>query len=106
MKMIMVVVPADAADRVLDALINAGLTATYTETHGGMLRQTQCSLFIAARAEQLQLVLDTVRDHCHTRVEMHPHGAGEQLDADEAPVTAELGGAIAFVWDLTQIETF
>jgi uncharacterized protein YaaQ len=49
MKMVMVVVPANSAEKVLNALVNAGHTATYAETRGGMLRQSQFSLFIALK---------------------------------------------------------
>ena len=53
MKMVMVVVPANASEKLLDALVNAGHTATYTETRG-MLRQSQYSLFIVVQNEQLE----------------------------------------------------
>lgn len=106
MKMVMVVVPANTADRVLDALVNAGHTATYAETHGGMLQQSQLSLFIAVRKEQLDEILKIIRDNCRTHIQMSTKQAGENDSTGKPPVTADLGGAVVFVWDINQIVTF
>jgi uncharacterized protein YaaQ len=107
MKMVMVVVPADSAEHVLDALVNAGHSATYAETRGGMLRQSQRSLFIAVDDEQLEEVLEIIKRNCRTRVEMSTHPKeGLSVDNTVTPVTADLGGAVAFVWDINRIETF
>lgn len=106
MKMVMAVVPTNTAERVLDALVNAGHTATYAETHGGMLQQSQYSLFIAVRKEELTTVLDIIKENCHTSVQMSTRTKGE-IDIDSrSSVTAELGGAVAFIWDINQILTF
>jgi len=106
MKMVMAVVPANTADRVLDGLVNAGHTATYAETHGGMLQQSQYSLFIAVKKEELETVLNIIKDNCHTRVQMSTRSQDETGARGKSPVTAELGGAVAFIWDIDQILTF
>jgi uncharacterized protein YaaQ len=107
MKMVMVVVPADSAERVLDALVNAGHSATYAETRGGMLRQSQRSLFIAVSDPQLDEVLEIIKQNCRTRVEMSTHPKeGLVGEPEVTPVTADLGGAVAFIWDINRIETF
>ena len=106
MKMVMAVVPANSAERVLDSLVNKGHTATYAETRGGMLRQSQYSLFIAVKEDQLDEVLGIIKDNCRTRVEMSTHTQGESAFPEKTPVTAELGGAVAFIWDMDQIEIF
>jgi len=106
MKMVMVVVPANTAEVVLDALINAGHTATYAETRGGMLRQSQYSLFIALKKEQLEEVMDIIKANCRSQVEMKTHPFKDQKTKDRASITAEIGGAVAFVWDIESIQTF
>ena len=106
MKMVMVVVPANTAENVLDALVNSGHTATYAETRGGMLRQSQYSLFIAVRKEQLEEVIEIIKANCHTQVEMKTHPSNVQQGSERQAITAEIGGAIAFVWDIEKIETF
>lgn len=104
--MVMAVVPTNTAESVLDALVNAGHTATYAETHGGMLQQSQYSLFIAVKKEQLDTVLEIIKENCHTSVQMSTRSTGK-ADIDSGfPVTAELGGAVAFIWDIDQILTF
>lgn len=106
MKMVMAVVPTNTADRVLDALVNAGHTATYAQTHGGMLQQSQYSLFIVVQKEQLNEILEIIKNNCRTQVQMSTHSPDEQNTNDTPPVSADLGGAIAFVWDINQVENF
>lgn len=106
MKMVMAVVPTNTAERVLDALVNAGYTATCAETTGGMLRQSQYSLFIAVKQEQLEDVLAIIKKNCRTQIEMGTQKMGERRTIGSSPVTADLGGAIAFIWDIDRIETF
>ena len=106
MKMIMVVVPANTAENVLDALVNAGHTATYAETRGGMLRQSQYSLFIAVKKEQLEEVIGIIKENCHTEVEMKTQTFQEQQTSGRQALTAQIGGAVAFVWDIESIQTF
>jgi uncharacterized protein YaaQ len=106
MKMVMAVVPSSNAEDVLDALINRGYTATYAQTQGGMLRQSQYSLFIAVNKDKLDEVLDIIKNSCRTQIEMSTMAQGNEDTMGPSPVVADLGGAIAFVWDLNQIETF
>jgi len=52
-KMVMSVIPRDEAEMVLAALINGGHTATFLETKGGILRQSQYTLFTAVKEEDV-----------------------------------------------------
>lgn len=106
MKMVMAVVPANVAEQLLDALVNHGHTATYAETHGGMLRQSQKSLFIAVKKDLLEEVLAIIQDNCHTRVEMSTRGLNETSFDGKPTVTANLGGAVVFIWDIQQVEIY
>lgn len=106
MKMVMVVVPANTAEQVLDALVNAGHTATYAETRGGMLRQSQYSLFIALKKEQLDEVLEIIEVNCRTQIQMDTRPEKERAFSERELVTADVGGAIAFIWDIDRIENF
>ena len=106
MKMVMAVVPQDEARRVLEALVSAGHTATFTDSRGGMLRQAQQMLFIAAGEKDLEQVLAIIRDNCHSQVVVESSEPREPFSLDPAPVTAELGGAVVFIWDLDRRETY
>ena len=63
----------------LSALINAGFTATYSETRGGMLRQSQLTLFIAVRSSDVQTALNVITDSCN-EIESIRQGYGLQAD--------------------------
>ena len=102
-KMVMAVVPRDEADRVLEALVNAGHTATFTESRGGMLRQAQRMLFTAVDAERLEHVLSIIRDNCRTKVPIEPE---DSRSLGPIPVNTELGGAVVFIWDVDRFETY
>jgi len=103
MRMIMAVVPKKSADAVLDALVNAGYTATYSETRGGMLRQSQLSLFIAVQEQEVQTVLDILKTHCKTRTKVHDSHAPQRFNPSSHPEIV-LGGGVVFVWTLDKFE--
>lgn len=71
MKMIMAIVPKKYGEDVLSALINAGFTATYSETRGGMLRQSQYTLYIAVRSSDVQAALNVITDSCNEIETIH-----------------------------------
>jgi len=105
-KMMMAVVPGDKKDPILDALIDAGCTATFLESRGGVLRQSQLSLFIAVEADEVAEVLSIIRQNCHTAVQVDSRESeGKPLPALES-TTAQVGGAVVFVWDLERLERY
>ena len=126
MKMVMAVVPRRYGDEALALLNNAGFTATYSETRGGMLRQSQMTLFIAARTRDLQPVLDIISEACPGDNVIHqgyglsldPQISGDvdsdvdsdSIDCNPEPHSANEGrklgrsGAVVFIWTLDQYE--
>lgn len=110
MKMIMAVVPRKCGDEVLASLNNGGFTATYLETKGGMLRQSQLTLFIAVRTSDLQKALDIISSSCSGQTIIH-RGFGLTVagEVDEPHLSNEgrkLGhsGAVVFIWTLDPYE--
>ncbi|MEL7645324.1 MAG: cyclic-di-AMP receptor [Anaerolineaceae bacterium] len=107
MKMIMAIVPKQYSDDVLSALINAGFTATYSETRGGVLRQSQTTLFIAVRTSDVQTALSLITDSCMEIVSIH-HRYGPEADTDAHMVNeaAPLGksAAVVFIWTLDKFQ--
>ncbi len=107
MKMIMAIVPKKYGDDVLSALINAGFTATYSETRGGMLRQSQMTLFIAVRNSEVQTALNLITDSCNEIGSIH-YGYG--LHADYEPQMEDEGAligkssAVVFIWALDKFQ--
>ena len=106
MKMVMAVVPRDEAECVLEALLAAGFTATFTESRGGMLRQAQYMLFIAVEKKALEQVLTIIQDSCHSQVCVEPSEPGEPSSLSRPPVTTEVGGAAVFIWDLDHFRVY
>ncbi len=107
MKMIMAIVPKKYGDDVLSALINAGFTATYSETRGGMLRQSQLTLYIAVRSSDVQKALNLITDSCSEIDTIH-HGYGLQVDVEPQMENegAQLGksAAVVFIWTLDRFQ--
>ncbi len=98
MKMVLAVIPRAQGDVVLEALIRAGHTATFSESRGGVLQQAQTMLFIAVAKEDLDKVLGIIHENCHSEIMI---GSAMTSPLDQQ-VKAEVGGAVIFVWDLDQ----
>ena len=104
--MVMAVVPRKCGDEVLASLIDSGFTATYQETRGGMLRQSQLTMFIAVRSSDLQKALDIISCSCSGEIMIHRgYGLTVAGEVDEPhPVNEgkKLGhsGAVVFIWTL------
>ena len=101
--MIMAVVPKNSGDAVLDALINAGYTATFSETRGGMLRQSQLSLFIAVKEAEVPAILNILKSQCKTKARIHNEQGPHHFDPTRQPAIL-LGGAVVFIWALDYFE--
>jgi len=100
----MAVVAREEAEQVLNTLIEAGHTATFMESRGGMLRQSQLSLFIAVDEEDLEKVLSIVHERCHRSVDVETCRTRRWTDSQSSRVRAQVGGAVIFVWDLQSFE--
>ncbi len=112
MRMVMAVVPRDQAGHVMECLIAAGYTATFTDSRGGMLRQAQQMLFIAVRQNDLDRVLTIIRDNCRTQIELESaeNDSLAQFASERNPLTSTsttyIGSAVIFVWDIERFETY
>jgi uncharacterized protein YaaQ len=104
-KMIMAVIPRDEAEKVLDALINNGFTATFAETKGGMLRQSQYTLFSAVKSEAVDQVCELIKANCLAEVKIDDDSLAQQELAKESG-SAKVGGAIIFIWDINSTRIF
>ena len=103
MRMIMAIVPKKSGTEILDALVNAGYTATFSETRGGMLRQSQLSLFIGVKETEVKIILDIIKSHCKTLSKIHYSYEPQRFNPSDHPPIV-LGGAILFIWKIEQFE--
>jgi uncharacterized protein YaaQ len=94
MKMVMAVVPRDESDQLLQNLVKAGFSATFTDSRGGMLRQSQEMLFIVVDEELVDQVLEII------------HGGEKERErhtAEEKEIRK--CGRVIFVWEIDRVET-
>jgi len=101
----MAIVDRDDADRVLGALVEAGYTATYSDSRGGVLRRSQKTLIMAVERTNLEQVLAILRQSCRTCLSMDGEPV-ERPPFGPIPTTPEVGGAVVFVWDLDRFEKY
>jgi len=104
-KMLMAVIPRDQAEHVLDALINAGFSATFMETKGGMLRQSQYTIFTAFPAKKLGEVRAIIKENCTSDIQLDEDDLTKQEILNNSGVQ-KIGGAVVFSWDLDLLETY
>jgi len=106
MKMVLAVVPKDEADRVIGELVANGLTATFVDSRGGVLRQASQMLFIVVEDHQLEQVLGLIGGSCRYDMEV-TEPAGDAWDGPDAHRrTPQIGGAVVFVWALEGMQRY
>jgi len=107
MKLIMAMVQAADSRRVLDALMAAGCRATKIGTTSGLLRRGNATILIGVQDQQLEAVLDLLRQYGHGRQEFVSSLAGLSSGAaskERRPLQVEVGGVTAFVLDVDDFE--
>ncbi len=107
MKMVMVVVPKSCGEGLLSSLVNAGYSATYHETRGGMLRQSQLSVFIAVNETEVPKVLTVINCSCKGGGKVHQGfglGVLEPLETSKEDDLEESRSAVIFIWSLDRFE--
>lgn len=107
MKLVVAVVQSEDANGLLSQLSNRGFRATRIKTVGGFLREANATVFVGVEEEDVDLVLQTIREACTTRQ--------QQITAIPAvmepgefflpyPVEVEVGGATIFVVPVDRFE--
>ena len=94
MKLVIAVVQNEDADAVVDALLEDEFRATRLASTGGFLRRGNTTLMIGADEDQVDRVLDLIRQH--TRTGMAPA-------EDDAAMTPQ-AAANVFVLDLEEYQ--
>jgi uncharacterized protein YaaQ len=83
-KLIIAVIQNEAADSVVDALMDAEFRATRLASTGGFLRRGNTTLMIGADEDQVDLVLDLIRQSA--RSGLSPAESGDTPQAAAATV--------------------
>ncbi len=86
MKLVWAIVQNEDAGNALKALVGKGYRTTRINTVGGLLKRGNVTLLTGVDAEQVDDLIDTLREHCHARA-----------SSQEAP--ADRARAVVFVLD-------
>lgn len=105
MKLIIAIVNYDDAGTVVQSLSKQGFSSTRLSTTGGFLLAGNVTLLIGVEEDQVQQVIDIIRQHSHSRKQLMPaitemsHGFMPVM-----PVEVTVGGATLFVVDVERFE--
>jgi uncharacterized protein YaaQ len=64
MKLMSIIIQDKDSDRVIEALVEEGLSITRIASTGGFLRKGNVTLFLGVKAEQIDTVIEILRETC------------------------------------------
>lgn len=97
MKLIIVVVEDDDAPILIKNLATHDYRSTKLASTGGFLLQGNTTLLVGVENEQVEDVLEIIRETCKRRKKIVPHATAEIPTTVNLPIEIEVGGAIVFV---------
>ncbi len=108
MKLLFAVVQNDDQKTLTRALIEHEVSVTRISTTGGFLRGGNTTLMIGVADDQVQAVLDLIRNSSSRRsiVTVPPSGMPHNVDSVAVPMTVTVGGATVFVLNVDDFVKF
>lgn len=102
-RLCVIVAASNDADRLMERLVKRGLHATKIGSTGGFLRRGNATVISGVANQDVDTVVEVVREECHARrefipVQTLPFLGDGGLSAD--PVEVRAGGAIVFVLEI------
>jgi uncharacterized protein YaaQ len=107
MKLILTVVHGKDQRRVQDNLLEHQFQFTNVASTGGFLREGNVTLMIGVDEDQVDAVIEVIRESCQTReqyVNVMPPTMEPVGTVIPSPVKVMVGGAIIFVLDVGRFE--
>jgi len=107
MKLVIAVVHEKDQRHIQDSLLEHGVQFTNVASTGGFLREGNVTLMIGVEPEQVDEVVEVVRESCQTReqyVNVMPPTMEPVGTVIPSPVKVMVGGAIIFVVDVERFE--
>lgn len=107
MKLIFAVIRDKDANMAIGGLAQAHIGVTKLASTGGFLRDGNTTLMIGAEDNQVEHVLEILKENCAKRAETEiiaPHGTGgvPAWNLGCTPIKIEVGGATVFVLEMEQ----
>lgn len=100
MRLILAVVQSQDATNLVEALTEHGYRVTRLSSQGGFLREGNVTLLLSVEVQQVNPVINIIREHCSTRtryVSPMPPIAESGEFYPPAPLEVQVGGATVFV---------
>ncbi|HUG46859.1 MAG TPA: cyclic-di-AMP receptor [Candidatus Limnocylindria bacterium] len=102
-KLLIAVVHAQDAGRLVDALRSADLRLTEVNSRGGFLKARNIMLFIGLEDEQVPTAMRLIEENCRSHTETVPIELLGGMDASWLPTEVTHGGATVFMLPLDEI---
>lgn len=107
MKLVMAIVHEKDQRHIQDSLLEGGYQFTNVASTGGFLREGNVTLMIGVDEEQVDQVIEIVKESCQTReqyVNVMPPTMEPVGTVIPSPVKVMVGGAIIFVLNVDRFE--
>ena len=107
MKLIVAIVHNEDAGALVDALLDREYRATRLHSSGGFLKQSNATIIVGAEDDQVDAIVDIVRDNCTSRTQI-VNPMPPIMEPGEFfmpyPLEVEVGGATVFVLPVERFE--
>lgn len=105
MKLVLAVIHDEDSHHLMERLTKEGFMATKLASTGGLLKTGNTTLFVGVSKEQVEAVVDIIKDVCKTCKKMsmiNPPVSNIPDNMISFPVEITVGGATIFVLDVDQ----
>ena len=107
MKLIVAIVHNEDAGALVDGLLDREYRATRLHSSGGFLKQSNATIIVAVEDDQVDMIVDIVRDTCTSRTQI-VNPMPPIMEPGEFfmpyPLEVEVGGATVFVLPVERFE--
>lgn len=107
MKLVVAIVHNEDAGALVDALLEKDHRATRLHSSGGFLKQSNATIIVGVEDDQVDAVLDVVRENCTSRTQV-VNPMPPIMEPGEFfmpyPLEVEVGGATVFVVPVDRFE--
>lgn len=97
MKLIVAIVQSQDSNKLRRAFVHHHITATQLRSTGGFLREGNTTFLIGVKDENVQAVIDVIKDHAKSR-EQYLSATNMNVEGGSSyPINIKVGGAAVFV---------
>lgn len=101
MKLLLIIISTEDAEKVAKALIKEKFIVTKLATTGGLLLNGNTTLLVGTEDSRVQEITNIVSEHCKTRRQPVPREITDQYSMlSTIPADVQVGGATIFVLEV------